>query len=134
MHIQDEYKVEGIWNLPKKWGSVKEYLTYANNNRDKGYLYVNFLSGTEWVFPYFVASGQSSHETAAPLLLAGMQNSEEWSEFPRVLGSTAYEGTNNLTINYLRNHPEIKHAGIIMCDFPGPDLINTIIGLNEFVK
>lgn len=130
MQIQDAYKIGAIWGLYEKWKKVQTHLENANKNENR--LYLNFLSGTYGVLPYFVASGQSSPQTSAPLLLTGKLDSDDWPDFPRMLGSIAYEGTNNLIINYIRDHPEIKHAGIILCDFPGADLINTIIRLNDF--
>ena len=44
-----------------------------------------------------------------------------------------YEGTNELTLTYLKNHPpqwRPKRWGIIVMDFPGEDLIDEIISSN----
>ena len=138
--IQDAYRLNTNWDLYSKWEKVKSHLIEANGNTSK--IYINFLSGSCGSFPYFVASGQSTPQNGAPRLLTGKTTpgwQDDWPDFPRVgcfigICSIVFEGTNNLIINYLREHPEIKHSGIIMCDFPGPELINTIIELNELSK
>lgn len=140
MSIQDDYELKTNWCLYDKWEKVKSHL--IKNNKDKSKISINFLSGAVGAFPYFVASGQSSPQNGAPRLLTGKTTpgwKDDWPDFPRVgcfigICSIAFEGTNNLIINYIRTHSEINHAGIIMCDFPGPDLINTIISLNSGEK
>ncbi|MDC2216109.1 phosphatidylinositol-specific phospholipase C domain-containing protein [Bacteroides thetaiotaomicron] len=86
-YLRDEYEIGAIWNLYEKWRKVQTYL--ENANTDVNNLYFNFLSGTYGVFPYFVASGQSSPQTSAPLLLTGKLDCDDWPEFPRMLGSIA---------------------------------------------
>lgn len=136
LKIQDDYKLGTNWDLYSKWEKVKVHLKDANGNKPN--IYINFLSGSVGSFPYFVASGQSSPQNGAPRLLTGKTTSgwqNDWPDFPRIgcfigICSIAFEGTNNLIINHICACSDIKHAGIIMCDFPGPDLINTIIALN----
>lgn len=140
MRIQDAYELGDNWDLYSKWEKVEEHLSKTNG--DKAHLSFNFLSGSVGSFPYFVASGQSSPQNGAPRLVTGRTTpgwKDKWPDFPRIgcfigICSIVFEGTNNLIINHIRTHSEIKHAGVVMCDFPGPDLITTIIGLNEFVK
>jgi len=104
--------------------------------------FMNYLSGAaaavgDTVYPYFVASGKSSPATDAPRLATGKTTPgwSDWPDFPRVdclLGicTIAFEGTNNLTYNWLGdNNP--KRVGIIMADFPGPGLIQRIIDVNS---
>ena len=126
------------WDLYKKWLKVKDYLIRANSDT-QNIRYVNFLTGSGGSFPYFVASGPSSHQTGAPRLLTGHTNLEKnyCTDFPRVgcfLGicSIAFEGTNILTAARIgKNRDYSKKLGILMIDFPGPDLIKRIIELND---
>ena len=152
MHKQDEYSVSQTSDLYSKWTSVKDKLFQANaltpfcingfclpltpGANPEG-IFVNFLSGSGGVFPYFVASGKSSPGTGAPRLLTGRTTPlwNSWPDFPRVncfwgTCSIAYEGTNNLTYNWL-NASQKQRVGIIMADFPGPGLIEKVIQLNN---
>lgn len=98
--------------------------------------FMNYLSGATGSFPYFVASGKSSPATDAPRLATGKTTPgwSDWPDFPRVdcfigICTIAFEGTNNLTNIWLEgNNP--KRVGIIMADFPGPGLIQSIINAN----
>jgi 1-phosphatidylinositol phosphodiesterase len=151
-NAQDNYQLNSDWDLYQKWTDVKDQLSLANavgtfcvmpnvcitplpGNENK--LYINFLSGATGVFPYFVASGKSNPATGAPLLATGKTTPgwNDWPDFPRVncLGSLctiAYEGTDNLTYNWL-TATNRKRVGIIMADFPGAGLIQQIIALNH---
>ena len=112
---------------------MKNQLNAAMNG-DKNDIYINFLSGSGGSFPYFVASGKSSPEDNAPLLLTGLTTpgwKKKYPDFPRVscaLGicSIAFLGTNILTSERLTS----KRVGIIMADFPGKGLINDVIKCN----
>lgn len=136
--IQDDYHLDTNWDLYDKWEKVKAHLTLANNSSDDK-LYINFLSGSGGSFPYFVASGQSSPGTNDPRLLTGRTTpgwANSWPDFPRIgcfLGicSIAFEGTNILSAERIgKNNTFNSKVGIIMCDFPGKDLIESIISLN----
>ena len=137
--IQDNYELKTNWDLYDKWTDVKDYLIEANNSKDSNrHTYINFLSGSG-VFPYFVASGQSSHETNAPRLLTGRTTpgwKDSWPDFPRVgcfldICSIAFEGTNILTAERIGRGGEYdNYVGIIVADFPGEDLIEAVISLN----
>lgn len=136
-NIQDDYKLNTNWDLYDKWEKVKKQLNETASSKK---IVFNFLSGSTGSFPYFVASGQSSPQTNAPRLMTGRTTpgwKDSWPDFPRVncfigICSIAFEGTNNLIINYLKGDGQsIKKAGFILADFPGPELIDTIIKLND---
>jgi 1-phosphatidylinositol phosphodiesterase len=151
LNAQDNYNLTTNWDLYTKWTEVKNQLNTANmvgefcilghcvqllpGNENK--LYINFLSGATGVFPYFVASGKSDPSTGGPLLLTGKTTPgwSDWPDFPRVgcvigICSIAFEGTNNLTYNWLAAGGK-RRVGIIMADFPGFGLIQQVIALNK---
>ena len=155
-NIQDNYVLSnGDTDLYSKWLSVKGQLKSASaDNPDS--IFVNYLSGSGVlgdliVWPYFVASGKSSTQTAAPLLWTGLiqntwlnLNVNKWPDFPRLsctprgmLCSIYYEGTNILTNNYLtnlNNSGTYQRTGMVMIDFPGPALLDTVIAQNQQSK
>lgn len=125
--------------LTDKWLKVKSHLTLANKDNGNK-IYINYLSGSGGSCPYFVASGQSSHQTDAPRLLTGRTTpgwKDSWPDFPRIscfigICSIAFEGTNILAADSIEKSRIFnRKLGIIMSDFPGPDLISRIIGLNK---
>lgn len=120
---QDQYNIGHNWQLYQKWEAIKEHAIRANQDTSET-IYFNFLSGSGLSFPYFIASGQSSHQTRAPRLLTGhvcTPSSTKWKDLPRkgptCLASIAFEGTNNLLINFLKSNTDIKKVGCIMADF-----------------
>ena len=85
-NIQDEYTLKTNWQLYSKWESVKLQLQKAYSG-SKDRFYVNFLSGSGGVFPYFVASGHSSSATSAPRLATGLTTpgwQGSYPDFPRI--------------------------------------------------
>lgn len=161
-HIRDNFKLTTNWDLhDKKWGDIKKHLAVAQAGESKTF-FVNYLSGSTGVFPYFVASGHSSPGTSAPRLATGLTTpgwKSSYPDFPRVncFGSVctiAFEGTNILTRDKLLTFNAVMSAlkaqmdagtvdanalsdigikrsvGIIMADFPGESLINSIINNN----
>lgn len=137
--IQDDFSMTTNWGLYDKWTKVKSHLKRANEEEpDKKF--INFLSASGGSFPYFVASGQSSPQTNAPRLLTGRTTpgwQDSWPDFPRVgcfigICSIAFEGTNILTAERIGKAREFSgRTGILMIDFPGPDLVSRIIELNK---
>lgn len=150
-HAQDNYNLNSNWDLYNKWTDVENQLVTANitgdlcfagvcttmfaGNADK--LYINYLSGATGVFPYFVASGKSDPSTGGPLLATGETTPgfKNWPDFPRIncfigMCTIAFEGTNNLTYNWL-TATQRKRVGVIMADFPGWGLIQQVIALNR---
>lgn len=135
---QDVYSVRTIWDLYKKWEAVREHLDNARNGY-KSQFFINYLSASGGALPYFIASGHITSGTSSLRLFTGLitpKFKSYYPDFPRIgcgLGicSIVFEGTNTLTRDYLRDHPLRKRsAGVIMADFPGTDLISTIINEN----
>jgi 1-phosphatidylinositol phosphodiesterase len=138
LYAQDNYNLTTNWDLYNKWTDVKNQLVLANTvagTQDR--MYINFLSGATGAFPYFVASGKSSSATDAPLLSTGETTPayNNWPDFPRTgcfigICTISFEGTNNLTYNWLTQAPRTR-TGIIMADFPGPGLIEAVAAVNK---
>ncbi|MEN3133245.1 phosphatidylinositol-specific phospholipase C domain-containing protein [Bacillus cereus] len=137
---QDEYQLDTNWKLHDKWEKVREYLRKAQDaypNKDRSPI-INYLSGSGGVYPYFVASGHSSPGNSAPRLSTGLTTpgwASSFPYFPRtdcVAGvcTIAFEGTNILATNHIKRN-DLKYTGIVVSDFPGPDLINAIIKVND---
>ena len=137
LKVQDNYHLNTNWDLYSKWEKVKEHIIKANNS-DSSDIYMNYLNGSGGSFPYFVASGHSSPGTSASRLATGLTEpgfSSYYPDFPRVarlgvFATIAFEGTNTLTADYLTNN-NISYCGIIMADFPGERLINSVINRNS---
>jgi len=138
--IQDQYRLRTNSDLYDKWTHVLTYIRKANafsENRT----FMNYLSGSTGAFPYFVASGHSNPTTGAPRLPTGLTTPgwrNTWLDFPRVncwrafwtnFCTIAFEGTNILTYEHLRNNN--RPVGVIMSDFPGPGLIAEVIVRND---
>ncbi|WP_374016795.1 phosphatidylinositol-specific phospholipase C [Paenibacillus thiaminolyticus] len=138
--IQDNYNVSTNWDLYQKWLDVKKQLQKANESHQKGSQtkFINYLSGGNIAYPYFVASGHSSPGTSAPRLATGLTTpgwSDSYPDFPRTdcfLGicTIAFEGTNVLTTDYIANN-NVEYTGIVAADFPGKGLIENIIRANR---
>jgi len=147
------------WTEVKTTLEDAAYVTgIESSNPGANQKYINYLSAYPGgSYPYFVASGHSDPSTDGPQLLTGLTtnstfhtNEGTWPDFPRVgcVGtsccrtcSIAYQGTDTLTADYLNNinnsrpNPQGEllnywGIGIIMADFPGPRLIDTIIRQN----
>ena len=140
-NIQDDYPMESNWALHDKYIKIKKQLhDAASGSRDM--FYVNYLSASHRSFPYFVASGHVSPGTDAARLWTGLidfGHSDLYPEFPRT-GCTggmcfiSFEGTNILTrddLNTLNNQSaQVRTVGIILADFPGDSLIESVIRNN----
>lgn len=153
-NIQDDYDFSSNWYLATKWEEVKNQFANAVGDYPYDTIYVNFLTGSGLSFPYFVASGHSSHGTCAPRLATGKVSSccgslydcpdcypwldcvwLPWPANPCEVGgdvcTVAFEGIEILSYGYLHAIGR-NRVGLIMMDFPGPGLIDTIIGLNPW--
>ncbi|MCD3195793.1 phosphatidylinositol-specific phospholipase C [Clostridium botulinum C] len=138
-NIQDDYYISTNWGLYNKWLKIKLQLFTANNFYLMGTntKFINYLSGSGGVFPYFVASGHVNPGTYAPRLSTGLTEPafhDYYPDFPRVnwcgvFATIAFEGTNNLAITYI-NKIKPLYVGIVVSDFPGQGLINTVISVN----
>lgn len=130
---QDNYSLDTNWSLYYKWEDIKNHLNKTRNG-NKNKIYINYLSASGGSFPYFVASGQSSPEMSAPRLATGLVGPayDGWyPDFPRgPLNDILFEGTNILTTSNIINNK--GRVGIIVADFPGKGLIDSIISKNDF--
>ncbi|WP_042228382.1 phosphatidylinositol-specific phospholipase C [Paenibacillus popilliae] len=139
-NIQDNYKVSTNWDLYQKWLDVKQQLQKANESHQKGSQtnFINYLSGGNLAYPYFVASGHSSPGTSASRLATGLTTpgwADSYPDFPRTdcfleICTILFEGTNVLTTDYIANH-NVEYTGIVVADFPGKGLIENIIRTNK---
>lgn len=136
LNNQDDYHLSTNWDLYKKWEKVKSQLNNANKNKGRS-IFVNHLSASGGVFPYFVASGHSNPATGAPRLSTALTTpafKSYYPDFPRVnwflgMATIAFEGTNILASDYIRNN-KLTHTGIIVSDFIGTRLIKEVINCN----
>lgn len=139
--VQDDFKFSTNWNLYSKWEKVKAHMESASEGYLHGDMYINYLSGSGGSFPYFVASGHSSSGTSAPRLSTGLITplfDDYYPDFPRTsclghLCTISFEGINTLTSNFIEKESQqnqLKNVGIVVADFPGPGLIESVIGLN----
>lgn len=135
LDIQDDFSLTTNWDLYDKWTSVKNHINKATNG-DRDTIYMNYLSGANGSFPYFVVSGHSSPGTSAPRLATGLTTpgwKNSYPDFPRTtcfigICTISFEGTNTLTADYIEQG---GFTGMVMTDFPGERLINNIINLND---
>ena len=97
-------------------------------------IFLNYLSGSNIAFPYFVASGKSSAGSHDPQLWTGISTIDrgKYPDFPirDCLGrlcSIYFAGTNQLTNSWIENGKLTKNLGVVVMDFPGGGLVNNII-------
>jgi len=136
---QNDWIVQTTGDLYGKWEKVRDQIdSAAGSNRSiSPSFYMNYLSGADVCFPYFVASGKSSAGTDAGQLTTGwlsMAGDGNYPDFPRInclgeLCSIVYLGTNQMA-NYYISMWKKPFVGIIMADFPDVSLINTVLKLN----
>ncbi|MGR6874921.1 phosphatidylinositol-specific phospholipase C domain-containing protein [Pseudomonas sp. HK3] len=139
---QDDYSMSTNWALYDKWNAVKKQLDKSKNGNGNT-IYMNYLSGANGSFPYFVVSGHSSPGTSAPRLATGLTTpgwNSSYPDFPRVscfigICTIAFEGTNTLTADYIASASYNSGvAGMVMTDFPGKRFIENVIKLNTLPK
>jgi 1-phosphatidylinositol phosphodiesterase len=142
--LDEDWKVPTIFHQYEKWEKVKRHLgkahaAWGSAAQANAKTYVNYISGaSSGCYPWSVASGKQTHHTNAPQLDTGITATgsvHKWQDFPiepdkvgrkRVM----YQGTNVLTLEWLRANPTPPYVGMIMSDFPGAELIQGIIELN----
>lgn len=134
--IQDEYDFKDNWDLYDKYKDIQLHFDYFQNQSN--IISLNYLSGSEGSYPYFVASGKSSQGSHSPQLMTGTatSNQDTWPEFPRrscvaELCNIYFMGTNELVANWISTEGYNKKLGIVIADFPGAKLINSIISNNS---
>ncbi|MCI8497151.1 MAG: phosphatidylinositol-specific phospholipase C [Clostridiales bacterium] len=136
LKIQDDYYLKTNWDLYSKWEKIKNHVTESNKS-SRSQIYMNYLSGSGGSFPFFVASGHVTSGTNASRLSTGKTTplfKNSYPDFPRTgkflgMATISFEGTNTLAADYL-NKNKIKYCGMVMADFPGSRLINSIIDCN----
>jgi len=110
LSIQDEYKVHSIAGISDKWQHVRSLLNEALLPENAHKLFLNFGSGTAptGAFPHVVAKGAKHHgqEGINPHFLCYFQNA-------------------------LQTPSENMRFGIIVLDFPDPELLTEIIRIND---
>jgi 1-phosphatidylinositol phosphodiesterase len=133
--IQDDYKQSSVWGLYSKWTKVRSQFELANNTPKQ--MHINYLSATGGSFPYFFASGHIDSRTNASRLPTGVMswNKGLYPDLPRVscvLGvcNIVFEGINILAKNYLNGPKALTQVGIVVADFPGAGLIQSVIEVN----
>ncbi len=107
-YIQDNYEVE-MDGFNWKWDAIRAHFEKSNADADPNKMYVNFFSCSKTVvlFPYTCARGTGAD------------------------GTEADHGMNERGIEYLLSaYENIKRTGVVMMDFPGAGLIDTIIAHN----
>jgi 1-phosphatidylinositol phosphodiesterase len=128
---QDAFYMRTNENLYQKWLYVKNHLAAANSGSRPEVKYMNYLTASGGVFPYFVVSGHSNPATGAGRLATRFPSYRKlYPDFPRFAGFIHYEGTNTLVYGAIRTGYYTKRVGIIMTDFPGGGLIERIICIN----
>lgn len=142
---QDDYTIANNWQIADKWWKVEAHAGLTDSTRGEGAMHANFLSASGGSFPYFVASGKSSPGSNDPPLLTGWARgvidtcsgaNRCLRQYPNVncfwgTCSVAFRGVNALMSNHLKSHrPAIERAGLVFADFPGADLIRSIIRVN----
>ncbi len=85
------YRHEKGYRVHLYYKGIKNYLKTAAENPGK--LICNYLSGSTGSFPYFVASGQSSHGTDAPKLWTGVAGPKKKHDGDYVDYEHRYYGT-----------------------------------------
>ncbi|EPA3020694.1 phosphatidylinositol-specific phospholipase C domain-containing protein [Vibrio cholerae] len=135
--IQDIYTVQTNWDLYRKWEDVKSHFNSIKHNNGRN-ISLNYLSGSNIAFPYFVASGKSSSGSHDPQLWTGVStvDKSKYPDFPRrdCLGSLCsiyFSGTNQLTNAWIKNGKLSGNLGVVVMDFPGGELVDNIIQTNN---
>lgn len=155
--VQDNWSMNYSSGLYAKWTSIKiqaDKAKVGNTNT----LYVNYLSAAgNFVRPWYPASGQKNQENSSPFdyedkkeALGGKTWDVDW---PRQCGNVGITGTycriyhigNNTMAAYyfgslIKKYEENgkrgtpPHTGVVLADFPGYLLYESIIKMNDYLK
>ncbi|MER5393477.1 phosphatidylinositol-specific phospholipase C [Saccharopolyspora sp. NPDC002686] len=99
-YVQDEYDVPTLFDIDDKWAKVRDHLD-KTTAADQGEMFLNFTSGSSpAAFPNAVACG-----------------------------AAGFRGVNDYALEHLQSN-DLPRTGVIMMDFPGANLVNTIIATN----
>lgn len=100
LNIQDAYDVPTMFHIKGKWDKARGHLEEAVGGNPQT-LYVTFLSG--------VGPGAYPHAVAA--------------------GALWFTGVNHYALHWLESR-DMRRTGVVMMDYPGPDLVTTILRYN----
>ncbi|MFI8221264.1 phosphatidylinositol-specific phospholipase C [Streptomyces sp. NPDC085932] len=103
LNIQDAYDVPTLFDIKNKWDKAKGHLEEAAS-RNPQTLYVTFLSG--------VGLGAHPHAVAA--------------------GALWFTGVNHHALHWFEGRDMIR-SGVVMMDYPGPDLVSSILRYNQHI-
>jgi 1-phosphatidylinositol phosphodiesterase len=109
---QDNDNLGSIWGLSTKWDQVRVHLETAASTlvASSNAAFINYLSASGGVPPWFTASGKAGADTGAPQLSTGI---------------------NQLTMNWCFSSVNTRGSvGIVVADFPGSGLISAIVSRN----
>ncbi|ELS57742.1 putative 1-phosphatidylinositol phosphodiesterase [Streptomyces viridochromogenes Tue57] len=104
MNIQDAYDVPSLFHIKGKWETARGHLEDAAT-RDPGKLYITFLSG--------VGPGAYPHAVAA--------------------GALWFTGVNHYALHHFQGR-DVWRTGVVMMDYPGPDLVEAVLRYNRHVQ
>jgi 1-phosphatidylinositol phosphodiesterase len=133
--IQDKYTISKPLSLYRKWEDVKKHFNEIKNNPRN--ISLNYLSGSNPMFPYFVASGKVGNGTYSYQLFTGIvtADKDKYSDFLRhcfgFYCGVYYLGTNQLTNTWIENGKSTGSLGVVVMDFPGSALVKNIIMTND---
>ena len=138
LEVQDYYSLESLDNLEDKYFAIRDHFDKCNSDVKAGSekIFLNHISAKDGAFPYMIAGGRTVMKTNSPRIFTGkilFKNDDE-SLYPSLdLGegvfAEIYPGTNKMTLD-LVNKTELNYLGIVVCDFPGPELIQKVINTN----
>lgn len=138
LEIQDYYSLESLDNLKDKYIAIKDHFDKCNTDVKGGSekIFLNHISAKDAAFPYMIAGGRTVMKTNSPRIVTGkiLFENDDASLYPRLdLGegvfAEVYPGANKMTLD-LVNKAELKYLGIVVCDFPGSELIQKVINTN----
>ena len=136
--LQDYFALGTVSNITDKWDKVRNHLELSNQDYSNN-IYMNHLSATGGAMPYTVASGQIIPDNNTEKLWTGIIRSTKADvDYPYFskkeilpeLNAFYYRGINELFVDFIQNNYIENKTGIVIADFPGAALINSIIEVN----
>ncbi|WP_175409900.1 phosphatidylinositol-specific phospholipase C [Streptomyces sp. TRM64462] len=103
LNVQDAYDVPTLFHIKGKWETARGHIEEAAAHNPRT-LYITFLSG--------VGAGAYPHAVAA--------------------GALWFTGVNHYALHHLEGR-DLRRAGVVMMDYPGPDLVNAVLRYNQHV-
>jgi 1-phosphatidylinositol phosphodiesterase len=103
LNVQDAYDVPTLFHIKGKWETARGHLE-ESAGRNRQTLYVTFLSGV----------GVGAYPRAV------------------AVGALWFTGVNHYALHWLEAHV-MSRTGVVMMDYPGPDLVEAILRYNQHV-